>query len=89
MCLPPPERNPEINPVLANFAISSHWGIFYLTNSLLFCVNDYIKDMATLSAIQRYMHVANSCPRKLLAMGKLHVHVHATDSIWYFMSYNS
>ena len=36
----------------ANFTTCSHWGNFYL-RMLLFCVNDYIEDMATFTALAK------------------------------------
>ena len=40
--------------IFTNFAICSHWWIFYHTNCLsCTCVNDYIEDMATFTALAK------------------------------------
>ena len=59
--------------IFANFAICSYWRNFYRTN-FLSCVNDYIEDMATFTALAKIYSTEYFCNTKVARLGEIFVH---------------
>ena len=58
--------------IFANFAICSHWRNF-LSCKFLSCVNDYIEDMATFTALVKIYSTKYFCNTKVAGLGEIFV----------------
>ena len=58
--------------IFANFAICSHWQNLYHAN-FLSCVNDYIEDLATFTALAKIYSIKYFCNTKVSGLGEVHV----------------
>ena len=58
--------------IFTNFAICSHWRNF-LSCKFLSCVNDYIEDMATFTALVKIYSTKYFCNTKVAGLGEIFV----------------
>ena len=58
--------------IFANFAICSHWRNFYCAN-FLSCVNDYIEDIVTFTALAKNYSTKYFCNTKVAGLGEIFV----------------
>ena len=58
--------------IFANFTMCSYWRNFYRMN-FLSCVNDYIEDMVTFTALAKIYSTEYFCNTKVAGLGEIFV----------------